>query len=81
MLQRPHFLADLVEAEADALVSDVALSEEVVGEIRGEVVDFLRTATVGDDEATRLAEVRGEAAALVDALAAYAAEHAGLAGE
>ena len=74
-------VADLVEAEADALVSDVALSEEVVGEIRGEVVDFLRTATVGDDEATRLAEVRGEAAALVDALAAYAAEHAGLAGE
>ena len=44
-------------------------------------MDFLRTATVGDDAATRLAEVRGEAAALVDALAAYAAEHAGLAGE
>ena len=74
-------VADLVEAEADALVSDVALSEEVVGEIRGEVVDFLRTATVGDDVEKRLAEVRGEAAALVDALAAYAAEHAGLAGE
>ena len=54
--------------------------EEVVGEIRGEVVDFLRTATVGDDVEKRLAEVRGEAAALVDALAAYAAEHA-LAGE
>ena len=74
-------VTDLLEAEADALVSDVALAPEVVGEIRGEVVDFLRTATVGDDAATRLAEVRGEAAALVDALAAYAAEHAGLAGE
>ena len=73
-------VADLVEAEADALVSDVALAPEIVGEIRGEVVDFLRTATVGDDVEKRLAEVRSEAAALVDALAAYAAEHA-LAGE
>ena len=69
----------LLEAEADSYVSAVPLPAPVVREIRGEVMDFLRTATCEaatcDEVAKRLPELRSEAAALVDALAAYAAEH------
>ena len=72
-------VAAFLESKADSYVSDVPLSAPVVREIRGEVLDFLRTATCEaatcDEVVKRLPELRSEAAALVDALAAYAAEH------